>query len=327
MILQRQLNGQRIQFAPADRALLAALLHRLPRTVRRQIRLLVRPETVLRWHRVLIAARHVRVSRPKRVGRPRTVRSIRVLVLRLTRENSSWGYRRIHGELLVLGVNVAASTVWEILKDGGIDPAPDRTSQGWAVFLRAQAEAVLAADFFETVTLTGARMYILAVIEHTTRRVRILGATPHPTDAWVTQAARNLAMLLQDGGRRARFLIRDGDGKYPALFDTILADTGIQIVLTGVRVPRMNAVMARWIQTCRRELLDRTLIYNQRHLLHALHQYEQHYNDHRPHRGINNARPLQPLPTSITNLDTIAQLNVRRRDRLSGLLHEYEHAA
>jgi transposase InsO family protein len=327
MVLQRQLNGQRIRFTPADRALLAALLHPLPHTVLRRVRLLVRPETILRWHRDLIAARHARISRPKRVGRPPTVRSIRVLVLRLARENSSWGYRRIHGELLVLGIKVAASTVWEILKDAGIDPAPDRTSQGWAVFLRAQAEALLAADFFEAVTLTGARMYVLAVIEHATRRVRILGATPHPTAAWVTQAARNLAMDLQDAGCRARFLIRDRDGKYPALFDTILADTGIQIVLSAVRVPRMNAIMERWIQTCRRELLDRTLIYNQRHLLHALHQYERHYDEHRPHRGINNARPLHPLPPPITEPSTITQLDIRRRDRLGGLLHEYEHAA
>jgi putative transposase len=326
-VLERKLHGQRIRFTPADRALLAALLHRLPRTVLSQVRLLVRPETVLRWHRDLIAAHHAHISRPHRVGRPPTVRSIRALVLRLARENSSWGYRRIHGELLVLGVKVAASTVWEILKDAGIDPAPQRTSEGWAVFLRSQAEAILAADFFEAVTLAGARIYVLAVIEHATRRVRILGATSHPTAAWVTQAARNLAMDLQDTGCRARFLIRDRDAKYPALFDTILADTGIQIVLTGVRVPRMNAIMERWIQTCGRELLDRTLVWNQRHLLHALRQYQRHYNDHRPHRGINNSRPLQPLPTPITNPDAIAQLNVRRHDRLGGLLHEYEHAA
>jgi putative transposase len=171
---------------------LAALLHRLPWAVLRRVRLLVRPETVLRWHRDLLARRHARVSRPKRVGRPPTVRSIRVLVLRLARENNGWGYRRVHGELLVLGIKVAASTVWEILKDAGVDPAPERTSDGWAVFLRSQAEAILAADFFEAVTLTGARLYVLAVIEHATRRVRILGATAHPTAAWVTQAARNL---------------------------------------------------------------------------------------------------------------------------------------
>jgi putative transposase len=127
-ILERHLHGEKVQFAPADRALLAALLHRLPRDVLRRIRLLVRPDTVLRWHRNLIAHRHVIVSRPKRAGRPRTVWSVRLLVLRLARENSTWGYRRIHGELLVLGIKVAASTVWEILHEAGIDPAPQRTS-------------------------------------------------------------------------------------------------------------------------------------------------------------------------------------------------------
>jgi putative transposase len=328
-VLERQLHGHshRVRFAPADRAFLAALLHRLPREVLRQIRLVVSPDTVLRWHRDLIAARHARIARPKRVGRPRTVRSIRQLVLRLARENSTWGYRRIHGELLVLGIKVAASTVWEILKDAGVDPAPQRSSQTWATFLRSQAEAVLAADFFEIVTLTGKRMYVLAVIEHATRRVRILGATAHPTTAWVTQAVRNLAMDLFDAGSRARFLIRDRDGKYPPMFDTILADAGVTTVLTGVRMPRMNAIMERWIQTCRRELLDRTLIWNQAHLVHALRRYERHFNEHRPHRGISNPRPLQAFPEPITDLSEITQLDIRRRDRLGGILHESEHAA
>jgi putative transposase len=192
-LLERQLGGARVRFAAADRAFLAAVLHRLPRHGLRQIRLVVRPETVLRWHRDLVAAHHARVSGPKRVGRPRTVRSIRVLVLRLARENDSWGYRRIHGELLVLGIKVAASTVWEILKEAGIDPAPERSCTTWAAFLRSQAEAILAADFFEVLTLTGTRLYVFAVVEHATRRVRVLGATAHPTAAWVTQAARNLA--------------------------------------------------------------------------------------------------------------------------------------
>jgi putative transposase len=326
-VLERQLRGQRIRFIPADRAFLVALLHRLPRDVLHRIRLLVRPETVLRWHRDLLAHHHARISRPKRPGRPPTVRSIRALVLRLARENSGWGYRRIHGELLVLGIKVAASTVWQILKDAGIDPAPERTSQTWATFLRSQANAILAADFIETFTLTGTRMYVLAVIEHATRRVRILGATAHPTAAWVTQAGRNLARDLQDAGSKARFLIRDRDGKYPTLLDAILADTGIRVVLTGVQMPRMNAVMERWIQSCRRELLDRMLIWNQAHLLHALRQYERHYNAHRPHQGISNARPLKLLPQPITDSDQLAQLRIRRRDRLGGILHEYEHAA
>jgi transposase len=181
------LNGTCTATGPVhpDRVGWPALLHPLPRTVLNHVRLLVRPETVLRWHRDLIARRHARRSRPHRVGRPRTVRSIRRLVLRLAQENTNWGYRRIHGELLVLSVKVAASTVWEILKDAGVDPAPERTSSTWAAFLRSQAHAIIAADFFETTTLTGATMYVLAVIEHATRRIRILGVTAHPTAAWV----------------------------------------------------------------------------------------------------------------------------------------------
>ncbi|MFL6145318.1 MAG: integrase core domain-containing protein [Labedaea sp.] len=248
-------------------------------------------------------------------------------VLRLAKENSSWGYRRIHGELLVLGIKVAASTVWHILTDAGIDPAPERASSTWAQFLRSQAEALLACDFFETVTLTGVRMYVLAVIEHAHRRIRILGATPHPTAAWVTQAARNLVMDPEDAHCRARFLIRDRDGKFPRLCDVILADAGIEVVLTGIQMPRMNSIVERWIQTCRHELLDRTLIWNQRQLLHALREYEQFYNNHRPHQGIVNARPLRPLPEPITNPAQITRLDIRRRPRLGGTLNEYHHAA
>src|SRR6266404_3781060 len=298
-VLERQLGTNRPRFCPGDRAFLAALLHRLPRDVLGRFWLLVRPETVLRWHRDLLARRHAARSRPRRAGRPRTVRSIRLLVLRLARENPCWGYRRIHGELLILGIKVAASTVWEILQQAGIDPAPERTSTTWASFLRSQAGALLACDFFETVTLTGARLYVLAVIEHASRRIRILGATPHPTASWVVQAARNLVMDIEDAGCRARFLIRDRDGKFPPLFDLILAEAGIEVVLSGVRMPRMNSIMERWVQTCQRELLDRTLIWNQSHLLHALREFEQFYNSHPPHQGIANARPLRALPTPI----------------------------
>jgi transposase InsO family protein len=260
----------------------------------------------------------------------RTVRSIRVLVLRLARENSGWGYRRIHGELLVLGVKVAPSTVWEILRAAGIDPAPARSATTWAAFLRSQADALLAADFIETVTLTGTRLYVLAVIEHASRRVRIVGVTARPNAVWVAQAARDLVMDLDEAGhvgRCVRYLIRDRDAKYPALFDEILADAGIGVVCSGLRMPRMNLIMERWVRSGRRELLDRTLIWNQRHLLHALREYESFYNQHRPHQGIANARPLAALPEPITDSHQLAQLSIRRRDRLGGILHEYEHAA
>jgi putative transposase len=233
LVLQRQLGPGRGRFTPADRALLAALLHRLPRHVLKRLHLVVHPDTVLRWHRDMLARRHAQRSRPRRPGRPRTARSVRVLVLRLACENPGWGYRRVHGELLVLGIKVAPSTVWEILHEAGIGPAPERGSATWAGFLRSQAEALLACDFLEEVTLSGARLHVLAVIEHASRRIRILGVTAHPTSSWVAQAARNLVMDLEDAGCRARFLIRDRDGKFPGLFDAILADAGIETVVSG----------------------------------------------------------------------------------------------
>jgi putative transposase len=184
-VLQRQLGPDRIRFTPSDRALLAALLHHLPKRVLKHLHLIVKPETMLRWHRDLLARRHAQRSRPKRVGRPRTVHSIRALVLRLVHENPGWGYRRVHGELLVLGVKVAPSTVWEILKDAGVDPEPERSTITWAAFLRSQADALLACD--SSRRSVSPEQYVFAVIEHATRRIRILGATAHRTASWVTQ--------------------------------------------------------------------------------------------------------------------------------------------
>jgi len=160
------------------------LLTPVPRAVLRRLQLIVRPDTILRWHRDLLQRRHAAISKRRHPGRPRTVASIRRLVLRLVHENPHWGYRRVHGELAMPGIKVAASTVWEILKDAGIDPAPERATTTWSAFLRDQADAILACDFLETVTLGGQRQYVLAVIEHSIRRIRVLGATAHPTAAW-----------------------------------------------------------------------------------------------------------------------------------------------
>jgi transposase InsO family protein len=168
---------------------------------------------------------------------------------------------------------------------------------------------------------------VFAAIEHAHRRIRTLGATAHPTTAWVTQADRNLVIDLADTGRQARFMIRDRDTKFPSRFDAVLADARIRVVLSGVQMPRMNAIMERWIQTCRRELLDQTLIWNQRHLPHTLREFERSYNSHRPHQGITNARPLCPLPSPIADPVHIAHLDNRRHNRLGGTLHEYQHAA
>jgi putative transposase len=322
LVLQRQVGKP--TFTDTDRAVLAGLLHHLPADKLRHLLLLVRPDTLLRWHRNLLRQRHAATCLPKRRGRPPTVRSIRALVLRLAHENSSWGYRRIHGELAALGIKVAASTVWEILHVHGIPPAPERQSTSWADFLRDQAEALLACDLFETRTLTGARLYVFAVIEHSTRRVRILGATAHPTAQWIVQLGRNLLMDLEEAGSQAKFLIRDRDSKFTAAFDALLADAGLTVVTTGIQIPRMNSLMERWIQTCRHELLERTLIWNRNHLLHALREFENFYNEHRPHRTLKQAAPLHALPEPINVPAHIRHLEVCRRDRLGGTLHEYD---
>jgi putative transposase len=175
--------------------------------------------------------------------------------------------------------------------------------------------------------LTGARLYVFAVIEHATRRVRVLGATAHPTAAWTAQLARNLVMDLQDAGATAKYLVRDRDSRYTDAFDAVLHSDGVATVKTGIRVPRMNAIMERWVRSCRTELLDRTSIVNQAHLLRALREYETFYNEHRPHRALRAAAPLRPLPQPITEPDQLDRLDIRRRDRLGGIVHEYRHAA
>ncbi|MGW3044169.1 integrase core domain-containing protein, partial [Kitasatospora sp. NPDC001159] len=226
-----------------------------------------------------------------------------------------------------LGIKVAASSVWEILRAHGVPPAPERQSTTWAAFLRSQAEALLSCDLFEIRTLTGARLYVFAAIEHSTRRIRVLGATAHPTAQWVVQLGRNPLMEIEDAGSTARFLTRDRDSKFTAAFDALMADARLKVVTTGIRMPRMNSLIERWIQTCRRELLDRTLIWNQRHLLHTLREFETHYNEHRPHRALMQAAPLRLLPEPINPSGHVTQLEVLRRDRLGGTLHEYQHAA
>ena len=306
----------------ADRALLAILLGVIPKARRQGLRLLVTPDTMMRWHRDIVRRWAAR-SRRGKAGRPATCRNIRALVLRLARENPEWGYRRIQGELAGLGVKIAASTVWEILKKAGIDPAPRRSALTWSQFLRSQAEAVLACDFFTADLLDGTRAHVLAVIEHATRRIRILGVTLHPTGEWTALQARNLIMDLGEQAHRAKFMIRDRGSNYTAAFDAVLAGAGIRAVLCNVRTPRMNAIAERWIGGCRRELLDRTLIWNQNHLRRILHRYETHHNQHRPHRSLHSAAPLKPLQTPVV----LGQYRVRRQTRVGGTINEYRLVA
>jgi len=318
-VLERHVTVPRLSWA--DRAVLSALARLLPGSQLGRLRLIVSPRTLLRWHADLVR-RHW--AYPRRAhGRPRTAPAVRALVLEMARDNPGWGYRRIHGELAGLGHRLAPSTVWQILKDAGIDPAPRRSGQSWRAFLDAQAKTILATDFFHVDTVFLRRLYVLFFIEHGTRRVHLAGITARPAGEWVTQQARNLLMNLDDHEGGLKLLIRDRDAKFTAAFDAVFAAAGVRIIKTPVRAPRANAIAERWIGSARRECLDRMLVTGERHLRLVLSEYTDHYNSHRPHRSLHQSppagRPNSPAPG--------ANVLVLRRDRLGGLIHEYSQVA
>ncbi|MGW4115839.1 integrase core domain-containing protein [Actinosynnema sp. NPDC004786] len=303
----------------ADRAVLAALVRRLPGWL--QQHRLVTPGTLLRWHRRLVAKTW---THPHRTGRPPVDDTIVALIARMARENAGWGYRRIQGELLKLGHRIAASTVRRVLKRLRIPPAPQRdTDTSWRRFLRAQATSTLACDFFHVdCAFTLKRVYVLFVLEVATRYVHILGTTTNPDGAWTTQQARNLLMDLGDRADDFRFLIRDRAGQFTTSFDAVFSGAGVQVVKIPPRCPRANAHAERFVGTVRREATDRLLIINEHHLRSVLDRYATHYNHRRPHQALQLAPPRPDRP--ITEPD---YTSIRRRPILGGLINEYEPAA
>ncbi len=316
-VLRRQ--GGRPQLRPSDRLMLAAASRLLPRS--RWSSFLVTPATLLRWHRRLVARRWTYAVR---IGRPPVGGEIRELVLRLARENPRWGYQRIVGEINGLGLKVSATTVRKILREAGLGPAGERPGLCWRAFLRQQARSMLAVDFFTVETIALHRLYVLFFIELGSRRVHLAGCTANPTSAWVTQQARQIAWTLQEQPARFGFLIRDRDAKFTRSFDAVFASEGIQVVKTPVRAPKANAVAERFVGTARRECLDWLLIVNRRHLEHVLRVYVDHYNAHRPHCSLG----LTP-PAAIGSKPPVCSSSreLKRLDRLGGLIHEYSYAA
>ena len=230
-ILRRQVARPALQ--PSDRALLAGLSRLIPRAKR--IRLFVQPDTLLRWHRELVRRKW---TYPRPSGRPRIPVGTVQVVIRLARENPTWGYRRIHGELSILGIDLAPASIWNILQRHGIDPSPERTGPTWGDFLRAQATTMLACDFFIVDTVLLRRLYVLFFIELDTRKVYVAGVTAHPAGAWVVQQARNLSYALSQRARPVQFLIRDRDAKFTTGFDEVFRSEGIRTIRTPIRAPR-----------------------------------------------------------------------------------------
>jgi putative transposase len=274
----------RIRYEPAGRPWLAALARLRPRNRWAEV-FPVTPATLLAWHRRL-AAKKYDTSKRRKPGRPPTVPGITRLVVRLAKENPLWGHRRIHGELMKLGVTVAPSTVWEILRAAGIDPAPRRAGPTWRQFLHAQAAGIVAVDFLHVDTVLLRRLYVLVFIEHGTRRMHFGGVTANPTAEWTVQQGRNLALTLGERFEDIKFLIRDRGSNFTASFDAVFQGAGARILRTAVQAPRMNATCERLVGTLRRELLDRVLILGEAHLRTELAEYQVHYNTARPHQGI-----------------------------------------
>ncbi len=238
-VLRRQIPRPKLELA--DRALLAPVSRVLPRS--RWSCFFVRPETLLRWHRRLIAGAWTYPHR--QTGRPPLDQDVQQLIIRLARENPGWGYQRIKGELLRLGVQVSATAIRTTLRRHGLDPAPRRVATSWRAFLRRQAAGIVACDFFTVDTIWLRRLYVLFFIEHETRRVHLAGVTASPDGVWVTQQARNLLLVLGEQGRRVRFLLGDRDAKFSRSFDDVFRSEGAQVLVTPVRAPKANAYAER----------------------------------------------------------------------------------
>jgi transposase InsO family protein len=323
LVLRHQLRVLRRQvkrpvYRHMDRALLAAASRILPKE--RWGAFLVRPETLLRWHRSLVARKWTRPHRPP--GRPAIDQEVRKLILQMARENPRWGYMRIKGELGKLGIHVSATSVAMLLRRSGAGPVP-RRGPTWCQFLKAQASGILACDFFTVETAFLKTLYVLFFIEIGTRRVHVTASTTNPDSYFVTQQARNLAMSLAEDGTQIGFLVRDRDAKFPRSFDDVFASEGIRVTRTPIRAPNANAFAERWIETLPAECLDWLLILGPRHLDRILRIYVQHYNRRRPHRGLE----LQ-VPESLTSVEEADGVpDIERRDLLGGLVHEYVRAA
>ncbi len=319
-VLKGQLTGRRLRLTDDERRRLAAKGRRLGRRLLRQVATIVTPDTILRWHRQLIARKWT--FPPRRLGRPGIIKAISSLIVRMATENPGWGYTRIQGALKNLGHGVARSTVATVLKANGIPPAPDRPSS-WRTFLRAHWGAIAGADFFTTEVWTPRGLltyYTLFVIDLRSRRVHVAGSTSTPDAGFMAQAARRLTDVVDGFLADHRILICDRDRKWTEGFRRILQDAGVRIVLTPVQAPNANAYAERFVRTIRAECLDRLILFGERRLFRALDEFVAHYHGERNHQGLGNE-----LISPATACADGSQ--VRCRDRLGGLLRYYHRAA
>jgi putative transposase len=319
-VLKAQLGRRRLRMHDDQRRRLAVLGQRLGRALMHEVATLVTPDTILRWHRELVARKWTYARR--RPGRPGVLQEIRCLVVRMATENPRWGYTRIQGALKNVGHQVARSTIAAILKAEGIPPSGKRLSP-WRSFLRAHWPALVAADFFTTEVWTGRGLvtyYTVFIIELQSRRVQVVGATPYPDEAFVLQAMRHFTDGTEGLLAQGRVLICDRDPKWSAAVMAFLEREGVRIVRTPARAPNCNAYAEPFVRSIKEECLNRVIVLGERHLRHALAEFMVHYHAERNHQGLDNEL-IQPLPR------TDASGPVHRRQRMGGMLNYYCRAA
>ena len=291
------------------------------RTRLSQVVLLVKPDTLLKWHRELVRRKWT-FKKPAPRGRPSIPSDGAALILRLAKENPAWGYGKLEGELGKLGYDIGRSTIKDVLKRKRVPPAPIRGKQGSTcrTFLGHYKSQIVACDFFTVETVWLKTRYVLFFIELGSRRVHLAGCSANPTHAWVTQQARQFSWMLQDGRVPARFLIHDRDTKFSAAFDRVFTAEDVEIIRTPIQAPNANAVAERWIRSVREECLDKVLILGDRHLHRVLTAYVGYYNQARPHQGIEQRCPIRLKRSGRDGL-------VERRAILGSVLHAYYHRA
>ncbi|MFN0058349.1 MAG: integrase core domain-containing protein [Planctomycetota bacterium] len=320
--LRKAIPLKRLPFTDDQRRRLAAKAIKLSREALEQYASIVRPDTLLAWHRRLIAKKFDG-SKRRGPGRPKTATEVQILVVRMAIENPNWGYTRIMGVLANLGHELARGTIANILREAGIEPTHERKSKtSWSDFLRRHWEVISASDFFTVEVWTKRGLvtyYVFFVIRLATRRVEIAGITQSPNSAFMAQVARNLTDPIDGFLRDQRFLIHDRDSKFTEQFDGILKDTGVNSIKTPARSPNLNAFAERFVLSMKSECLDRLILFGERSLRRACTEYLRHYHAERNHQGLDN--------NLIDSAETVAKGEIKCAERLGGLLKYYHRAA
>jgi transposase InsO family protein len=324
-ILRHQIKG-RLRLTDGERKTLAKIGQKLGKQALKEVATIVKPDTILGWHRTLVAQKCDGSPQRKAPGRPTIDPELEALVVRMAQENHSWGYDRIVGALANLGYTISDQTVGNILKRHGIPPALERkTTTTWTEFIRTYMDVLVATDFFtaEVWTLGGlVTYYVLFFIHLGSRRVQVAGVTPHPNEAWMVQVARNVTMEEWGFLAPGQYLIHDRDTKFCAAFQQLIDDAGVERVVLPPRSPNLNAYAERWVRSVKEECLSRVILFGEASLDHALTQYIEHYHHERNHQGKGNVLLFPVVSPGATRQDP-----VQCRERLGGLLKYYAREA